>query len=244
MTYKYWLILACSGIFHNVLAADKLALDESILKQKINQAIVKFENTQRENWAYQIDRYENEEGDITSSVERFTPHLDMNLQWTLITKNGETPTKKQQNNFAKDMSAQVSKQEKGANHAMKLRELINQESLVFKADNGSHISMDFNVHVKKLGEDSKGKLTGVLFYNKEQEFIDEIAISNNAEFSPMFSASISEFLITFNFIKIDNAILPKQNKLQMKGTFAYFTQIDEVSNDIYSNYEQKITVAQ
>ena len=244
MGHKYWLALVCYSFFCNAIATENAVIDEALLKQKIDQAIVNFEQTSRENWAYQVDRYENEEGDITSSVERFTPHIDINHQWTLITKNGEKPTKKQQKNFVKDKSAQASEQEKGANHAMKLREIINQESLVFKADSGSHISMNFNVYVKKLGEDSKGKLTGILFYNKEQEFIDEITITNNAEFSPMFTASISELLLTFNFVKIDNAILPKQNKLQMKGTFAYFTQIDEVSNDTYSNYEQKVSVAQ
>jgi len=46
-------------------------------------------------------------------------------------------------------------------------------------------------------------------------------------------------LITFSFVKIDQAILPNQQKMVMKGRFALFAEIDENSTDTYSNYEYK-----
>ncbi|MDC0601386.1 hypothetical protein OAP14_00005, partial [Aliiglaciecola sp.] len=55
-------------------------------------------------------------------------------------------------------------------------------------------------------------------------------------FSPMFSAKITDFKLTITFDKIDSYILPLQNKLSMKGTFAFFTDIDEESLDTFSEY--------
>jgi hypothetical protein len=98
--------------------------------------------------------------------------------------------------------------------------------------------MAFNVYIKKLGKDSIGKLQGQLIYQKEQQFIEKISIWNNAEFSPMLTAKISDLAITFTFLDINGAILAKQNemKMKMKGSFAYFTDINETSIDNFSEY--------
>lgn len=52
----------------------------------------------------------------------------------------------------------------------------------------------------------------------------------------MFSALISELLLTFSFITIGNAILFREQTLTMKGRFEIFVEIDENAIDTYSNY--------
>ena len=92
------------------------------------------------------------------------------------------------------------------------------------------------MYLSQLGNDVSKKLQGTLRFDKTQHYIDSIEISNTANFSPLFSADITEFSLTLRFTKIDSAILPQQQQLRMKGTFAFFTKIDEVSTDTFSDY--------
>ena len=226
------------GVSADSSETDSLADEElSVLQEKIHQAIVKFEQTDRKRWSYQVNRFENEEGDITSSLERFTPTPDAKIPWTLLRINGSKPTAKQQKKFLKTKRKSADKKQKGKNYSVKFREIINVESLAYQAETVRHLEMTFQVQLNQFGDDAKGKLDGLLSYNKQDGFIETITIANNAPFSPMFSASINEFLLTFNFINIDEAILFREHTLEMKGTFAYFVEIDEVSKDTYLDYQ-------
>jgi hypothetical protein len=226
------------GVSADSLAAEKL----SALNEKIHQAIVKFEQTDRKRWSYQVVRFENEEGDITSSLERFTPTPDAKTPWMLLRINGSKPTTKQQKKFLKTKRKNSDKKQKGKNYSVKFREIINVESLAYQAETATHLKMTFQVQLNQFGDDAKGKLDGLLSYNKQKAFIETITITNNAAFSPMFSASINEFLLTFNFINIDEAILFREHTLEMKGTFAYFVEIDEVSKDTYFDHQYQALV--
>jgi len=206
------------------------------VKQKISQAILKFERTNRNDWAYQVTRYENEEGDISRSIEQFTPVSDPKKQWLLVSINENPPSQKQIKNFTEKKLAQAKKKKEGANFSIALREIINLESLELSSENNSHIHINFDVYLSKLGEDAKGKLQGSLSYNKQLAFIESITIVNNAELSPVFSANITNLKLVFTFTSINDSILPHQQSMEMKGTFAFFTEINEVSSDSYSNY--------
>ena len=210
--------------------------DEEHLKHKISQAIEKFEQTKRENWQYQVTRYENEEGDVTSSIEQFSPTNKEGEQWNLIRINGEAPTSKQIKSFREKKQKNRKKQKEGTSYSVALREIINQDSLEFISEDNGYLKMGFKVYLDKLGEDTNDKLQGELSYNKQLGFIESMTITNNATFSPMFSAKITDFKLTFTFTSINNQVLPLQQDMAMKGSFAFFTKIDEVSTDSYSNY--------
>ena len=231
---KYCLLLSCFGAVFNVIAMENTPEELVSLKEKINRAIIKVEQTQRKLWSYKISRYEDEEGDISSSIEQHSPHS--NERWLLKQINGQLPTEKQINNFAKKKQKQSNKVTKEGDIKLTLRELINQESLSLVSIDEKHIVMAFNVSWEKLGKDSRGKLQGKLTYQKEQQFIEKIAIWNNADFSPMFTANITDLAVTFTFININGAVLAKQNEMKMKGSFAYFTDINETSLDTFSDY--------
>ena len=219
----------------NALTND---LDRSELKQYkelIQNSIKQFEDTRRENWAFKVSRYENEEGDITSSLEAYKPNNDLSKRWALIEINGQQPTKKQIKKYIKTKQ-KASKNDKDDDYSVRFREIINIDSLSLYGQSDTHLEMTFDVHLKKLGEDAKGKLDGMLTFHKNKQFIDSITVVNNSEFSPLFSASISDFNLTFKFVKIKNAILPLENTLDMKGSFAFFTDIEETSIDRFSDY--------
>lgn len=238
MALKPWLIFICSSIAIGANAADSnQSIEQELLQQKIEQAIVKFEQTPREFWAYQKSSYENEEGDVSSSIERFTPNKALDKRWTLLQINGDKPSQKQLKKYLKNKEKLANNKKEGKNYSIQLRELINQDSLKFHSENTSHIKMGFDVYVSHLGEDAKGKLDGILSYHKQDDFIEDITITNNAKFSPMLSASITDLSMTLSFVQINNAVLPSEQALDMKGTFAYFVEIDEVSTDTISNYQ-------
>jgi len=229
-----YLLLLGLGIVFNVTAAQNAPTELSLLKEKINSAIVKFENTKKNLWAYQISRYEDEEGDISSSIEQHSPQE--NKPWSLKKIDGQLPTKKQIKSFAKKKQQQSDSVKKEQNIQLPLRELIHHESLSLVSIDDKYIVMAFDVNLKKLGEDSVGKLQGQLSYQKDDKFIEKISIWNNADFSPMFTANITDLAISFTFFHIDGAVLAKQNEMKMKGSFAYFTEINETSLDSFSDY--------
>jgi len=232
---KYYVLLLClSGIF-NVMAEEKSTNELESHKEKVNQAILKFEDTQTEHWSYTVSRYENEEGDITSSIEQHSPKEGE--RWSLKQINGQQPSNKQMQSFSKKKLKENSKIEEGGNIDLKLRELINPESLSLVSSDDRSIVMSFNVHLKKLGKDAVGKLQGKLIYQKENQFIEEILIWNNDEFSPMLTAKITDLSITFTFMHINGSVLTKKNEMNMKGSFAYFTEINETSTDDFSDYQ-------
>ena len=202
MTYKYWLLLACFTWTINAQASDNSPNKAASHKEIINLAITKFEKTKKENWAYQVTRFENEEGDITSSIEKYNPAKAIENQWILVSSNGKVPSKKQANKFAKkklEQRQKLNNKNKATDFSVPLREIVDLESLTFSTENASHIKMNFDVYLKKLGEDSKGKLKGSLSYNKQLSFIESITIVNNSALSPMFSANITDFKLTFTF---------------------------------------------
>ncbi|RTR32133.1 hypothetical protein [Shewanella atlantica] len=235
MRYRYWLTLTLPLFITTAYSAETTSSEQKF-EQKIEQAIAEFEQTPREYWSYQVSRYENEEGDITQSIERYTPAADIDNPWVLVSANGKVPTAKQQQKFVKKKRKQAESKGSGGNFSLKLRELINLDELQLVTDE-ENLIMSFPVQLARLGDDAVGKLQGRLTYNQQEQFIEEIMIVNSAEFSPMFSASISELTLTFSFIKIDSAVLPYQHKMDMKGRFALFSEIDETSTDTYSDYQ-------
>jgi hypothetical protein len=231
---KNCLLLICFSAVFNVTAAAKNTAELVSLKEKVNHAIMKVEQTERELWSYKITRFEDEEGDISSSIEQYSPQAIE--PWLLIQLNGQQATKKQIRNFAKKKQEQNTPDKNGGNFQLSLRELIDQESLSIISTDEKFISIAFNVQIKRLGKDSNGKLQGTLTYQKEQQFIEKISIWNNADFSPMLTANITDLALTFSFVNIDGAVLAHQNEMKMKGSFAYFTEINETSLDTYSDY--------
>ncbi len=207
------------------------------LRTLLSAAINRFEQTERHQWSYRVHRYENEEGEITSSIEHFLPRPQGQSSWTLEQSNGQIPTAKQQATFREQKAEQQSNKGESNNHfSLKLRELINLNSIQFESANDQHIKARFDVTLEKLGERASRKLTGLLHYDQDLGYIESITISNTDSFSPMFSANIEHFELTISFTIEQDQVLPHEQNLTMRGTFAIFSEIDEVSKDRFTDY--------
>lgn len=172
-------------------------------------------------------------------------------QWTLLSVNDKSPSKKQLKKYAKNKQSEDKQSEKkssGNNFSIDLKTLIKSGTLVVLADNRNYAELGFDVHLPKLGDDAVGKLKGVLTYNKQQQYIEKVIVTNNDDFSPMFSATVSQLKVSLHFVKLSfkkhdsgkqkSVVLPKQYQMQLKGSFAYFTEIDEISTTTFNHYQK------
>jgi len=193
-----------------------------------------FSQTKRKNFSYTITKYENEEGDETSSLEKYSPAASIPQSWSLIKLNGAIPTKEQVNKYLKNKSKKKDKSKN--NQTISISQLVDIDSLHILSEDDELIKSSFKVGYSRFGEDAKKKLEGILTFDKNNHFVQNIEIINNDNFSPMFSADINKLKLTLSFIKIKNAILPLSTTMRLVGSMAMFIEIDEISTVDYSNY--------
>lgn len=251
---KYRLLYLCLGLTAQPVEAEPQRIEQVLtdtalaaqvdgqhsIGQLISRAITDFEQRSRADWSYRVSRYENEEGQISSSIALFEPTKATGQQWTLLSLNGQAPDNKQLRKFAEKKLAEIKQKqtEKGGQQSfsVKLRDLIQLDSLQLLSGDKQRFHAGFTVYLSQLGAEASQHLQGSLIFDKQQHYIESIEITNTASFSPLFSAEIKEFKLTLGFIKIDAAVLPARQELTMKGRFAFFSTIDEVSTVSFSDY--------
>ena len=221
-------------LFASLIAGSQSPLvhaGQTPIGEMVELAITQFEQTNRKDWSFQVSRYENEEGDISQSTESFSPSLPVAEQWQLITIDGGTPSDKQKDKYRRNKLKQ-----EGESLNLRIRELVIIDTLQIVSETEEALTASFNVQLDRLGDKASKKLTGLLTYNVVDSFISQIEITNLAAFSPVLTANITDFKLTLRFQKIGEAILPLRQDMNMSGTFAFFTKIEEVSRDTFSDF--------
>ena len=204
-------------------------------KEQVLQALQQVKGTSHQDWGYVVKRYENEEGQVTSSIEQFRPDYDYPQRWTLVEKNGRKPSEKEANAFIREKQKREKDKSKGS--AFKLDKMIIKDTLHLISETPNQFEMGFDVLIERLGDEAQENLNGVLVYNKQENFLQQVRINNDEPFSPMFMVDISQFNLTMNFFKVDNAVLPQEFRMDMKGRMSFITDIDEVSVDTFTDYQ-------
>lgn len=236
-------LLLCVAIFvPNSYASMKTAshlktqpayhhLKRGQLQSIISEAIQRYANAELSRWSFQVSRYENEEGNVTTSIERFDPRHSPGKKWTLLRTNDNVPSEQQ-------IQAFLRKKTNDDKHLLlNLSEMIQVDSLQWTAEDTQMLYAQFNVHLSELGKEASKHLQGSLIFNKSGGFIEHIKIVNTREFSPLFTATIHNLSVSLTFQKINEAVLPKLVEMRMQGRFAYFTEINEQSSDTYSDFQ-------
>lgn len=236
------LSFACLVMPAAILAKNSPSSDLQHAQKLVAAAIERFEQTDRTQWAYKVSRYENEEGEVSSSIERYSPHLT-NQQWSLERINGELPTDKQQRKFRADKLEKQKGKENAKSFSIQLSKLVQVDTLRMTDNTRDTINMTFDVELEKLGKDAQNKLKGHLVYDKKDEYVTSITIINTDAFSPMFSAEIESFELNILFTEITETVLPLEQNLNMKGTFAIFKEINETSKDTFSEFRNVSSLA-
>lgn len=247
MKIHYMALLLCASLSGEALSKatlqiTQLSLQESVqttqqkqLQILISEALAEFESTSREQWSYKVSRYENEEGDISSRIEIHDASKPDGQRWQLASIDGKVPSDEQQRGFAEQKAEQATAK-KQKSISVRLGKIIQIETLQVATEDEQILQATFDVSFPEFAEKATENLTGHLTYNKSEQFIETIEIINNGNFSPMLTADISDFKMVFVFQRIDKAILPLEYRLSMKGTYAFFAEINELSRDTFSDY--------
>lgn len=225
LLFIFWLLF----LSNNTNAAD-ITLTKA--QSLVREGIQRISNTNKQQWAFELHSYENEEGDITQYSASFNGAAAKEGQWQLITWNGETATAKQNRAFLKERE----KQKESFN--IKLNQLVDIDSLQVLHNSGDQLQVTFKVNIDKLGDDAKGKLQGQLTLEKANKLIRQIEINNISEFSPMAMTTIDSFNMVLQFNEISKQVLPKTAELMMAGTFAGFIELNETSKDEYKFFKK------
>lgn len=228
-------------------SAPTISADVSIpperLQTLISDAITWFEHPSRQQWGFQVARFEDEEGEITRRTERYSPQMPRGSRWSLISVDGKIPDEKQLSAYAKRRK-KPEKDGREAGFTIKLRELIQLDQLQLTQASAESLIVRFPVHIDRLGKKTSEKLSGSLVYNIPEQFIESIQIHNLEPVSPVLGAYIDDFRLTLDFVKIQDTVLPKKQQLDMSGTWAFFKEIKEVSQDTYSHFQNTTTQSQ
>lgn len=121
-----------------IKSVEKIDGQEHSHQQLVLKSLHLFESTDRKQWSFKVIRYENEEGDVTSSIETYTPNLDASKQWSLLQQNGRSPSNNQIKKYIKRKVKATKRNEKKADFSIKLRDLIDLDSLVLVKETDSH----------------------------------------------------------------------------------------------------------
>ena len=234
MKSSIWLCVSCATFLTGLDVASIPDLQSKLtvtkLKTFVLRAVTDLESSQLNQWAFKVVRYENEEGENSSSIERFDPRHQPN-PWQLIRLNNREPTDKEKHDF------QLRKHNSDISVPLRLSEIIQSDSLSVIYEDDSYISASFDVHLERLGADASENLNGTLMFAKQEAFIESVKITNSDSFSPVLAANIDSLTLTLEFVKINDAILTHRIDLRMRGSFGLFMEINEVSADIFSDYQ-------
>jgi len=209
---------------------------------RISAAIDRFEQNALQEWAFCLASSEHEEGELTSSTECFDPSLPLGQQWQLRLKNGQYPSAAEQRSYLKTKQQQA-KKGKSFNLTLKLSRLVLHDTVQFVNEDASHWYGRFQVHIEKLGAAASKQLHGQLRFNKAGNFIEQIEITNSGPLAVMLGTKIEHFRLQLDFIELEHAVLQHQQQMTMQGTFAFVTAIDEVSQDVFSDFRYVGVVA-
>ncbi|MDK1288675.1 hypothetical protein [Pseudoalteromonas umbrosa] len=220
----------CIAIICSLIVFTKPAMSASSEHiQLVESALERFSQTNKQHWSYTIHSIEIEEGDKTEIQAKHQPNNNPYQRWQLLQLNGQQPSPKQIKEFAQK------RENKG--FSISIRELVRTHTLTLVQETSDSITFSYPVELADLGKDAIGKLTGHIKIDKSNQHIKQVSVHNTASFSPVALADISDFNLSMQFITVNDAVLVHQTKMDMRGTFSFFIDIEETSTVTFDNYQ-------
>lgn len=207
-----------------------------VLKASIKQ----FEQTDINLWSYTLNTYETDGGVPFTTKEQFNPKLATKDQWQLIKRNKKEPTAKQKLAYQQSKIERIEKENGNSsadNMGINLSELIALDTLVLTSTDENTYTYSFKPQMDDMGEDTADNFDGIIRFDRKAQYIKQIEIKNNKSFSPELVATIKSFNLIYDFIKINNTVLPSELKTKVKGSLGFFIKFDEESFERFEDYQ-------
>ena len=196
----------------------------------IQSGIDKFNQTAYEQWKFQVKQVENEEGEISGSVQSFDPDREK-YKWDLISKDGNPPSSRE----IKKYRSKIDKRKKQFKPRNFFDNLV-LNTIKLEDKNESVTIFSFDVVTEEFGADANQKLKGTLLYNNQSNFIESLIITNTEPFKPQFLVTVDHLKLTLNYQLIQGQVLASDVSMRLKGNMG-FIEIDEINEVTFSDYQ-------
>lgn len=178
-------------------------------------------------------------------IEQYTPGMVGDSSWQLLSLNGEVPTEEQLKKYNEQKSTEKKEAESKAaksskdDHsvAVKTSDMVKLDTLKVLEENESEWVMSFQPNIADFDAEVNKNLSGRLHLTKNGHYVNRMVMDNIDTLSPYFSVKINKFHLSMEFMKVtDNVLVPKQVETIMSGKALFVKNIEEDSQQSFSNY--------
>jgi hypothetical protein len=184
--------------------------------------------TEHKKFAF-VQRVDGEDG---AEISAFEPTGDP--QWTLLSLNGETPTKKDIKKYNKEKVKEAKRNEGNG-----FRDLITKGSVVLKEETIDEVIVTFTPDLDDMSEKAMESMRGEATFRADDGTLSSLTIYSIEPFSPALSVKLEEMNMSFEFEEVMGETLPKRYLFSFRGKVAGLKSFDVDSVVAYSDYQKK-----
>ncbi len=233
------------GLFIIALMLPAISSASSLdgYKQTVIDSLSRFEEIDRDQWAFSVERIQRNGATTKTSVEVFNPGNSKASLWNLLKENKKTPDEKRLVAYQKQMTKReaertANKEKADANGGSKdlLISMINLDSLKIIQQEDHQVVLSFTPLIEDMGDESSEHLAGEIIIDANNSYVSQMKINNTGKLTPAFSVSLKNFSLLFEFIQIEEHILPLSIVSEISGKIGFMKSIEEYSSERYSDY--------
>lgn len=205
---------------------------QAALAGSLDTAFERMNNFVQQEWSYQKTSVAKEH-----TVEHYDPRNKP--MWTLLTLDNKPPSEKQIKSYLSRKAEQNKKAEEkhGKNRGrLNLHEIINTESLTL-IEQGTETDKYAFQPIIEEGNFSDS-LSGELWHNKKNNYIEQFRFHNINTFSPMLGVKINKMHTSFKFKEISkDTFAPIRISVEVVGKAFGVKKINDKELQTYQSYK-------
>ena len=233
ITLHHIICLACLMLSSITLAKNTNSLAHETVKQQITK-IHWHSLKDRDDWGYTVKTLLiNGSGKKQQTIQSYDPAKSLELQWTLIEQQYETPSKARLHEYAEthqsNSSDDIPEELKGV-------EIINISSIKFKDENETHYLFSFTPRLPMFDQEANENFEGELFFNKTSNRIEKLHLKARESFSPKLSFNLESYEMTIEIDDIEGELHITSIETDKSGTLLFFNHFKEFHSLHFSNF--------
>lgn len=196
---------------------------------ELEAALKQFRAEPPPGWSYTL----TSEGEGQSMVEHCDaakPEFD---RWTLVQKNGKSPTADE----ARDYRELRTRRSRGGT-APKLIDQLDLATLETVGTDAEHATFRCRLKPGDSGDNVAASLRATIIVHRASHAIDSIELASTGEFSPSMVVKIAEMntRMTYHRPETDRPALPRQVLTRVRGRAFLFKSLDAEMTVTFSDY--------
>jgi len=205
-------------------------LHASAMPPELDRALKLFRAEGARGWAFN----QTTESGGKSLIEHFDPTKPEFSRWTLLQKNGVTPSESDLKEFQERLSRRA-----GGSTAPNVKDQIDPASCELVQTDETRASYRFHLRAGGPDDSSAVHMTATFTLHKPTATIEKVELASFEPFAPMFMVKIKEAKTTMTYSLPENGRPSLLLKITMgiRGRALWFKSLDEDMTVTYSDHE-------